>query len=30
MKWAAAYNPLGATGFGVRLVTRYLLDASRS
>ncbi|MGI0053566.1 MAG: leucyl aminopeptidase [Thermoplasmata archaeon] len=29
IKWAAAYHPLGATGFGVRLVARYLLDAPK-
>jgi leucyl aminopeptidase len=30
LKWVPAYHPLGATGFGVRLVSRYLLDASRT
>ena len=29
LKWAPAYHPLGATGFGVRLVSRYLLDGPR-
>jgi leucyl aminopeptidase len=29
LKWVPAYHPLGATGFGVRLVTRYLLDGAR-
>ncbi|HEV2316013.1 MAG TPA: hypothetical protein VGV89_00335, partial [Thermoplasmata archaeon] len=29
LKWVPAYHPLGATGFGVRLVTRYLLDSPR-
>ncbi|HEV2520401.1 MAG TPA: leucyl aminopeptidase [Thermoplasmata archaeon] len=28
-KYQAAYLPVGATGFGVRLVTRYLEDAAR-
>ncbi len=30
LKWVPAYHPLGATGFGVRLVGRYLLDSARS
>ncbi len=30
LKWVPAYHPLGATGFGVRLVTRYLLDTGRA
>jgi leucyl aminopeptidase len=29
LKWAPAYHPLGATGFGVRLIGRYLLDSAR-
>jgi leucyl aminopeptidase len=29
LKWVPAYHPLGATGFGVRLITRYLLDVGR-
>lgn len=29
LTWVPAYHPLGATGFGVRLVTRYLLDGGR-
>jgi leucyl aminopeptidase len=29
LKWVPAYHPLGATGFGVRLVVRYLLDGAR-
>ncbi|MHB8351245.1 MAG: leucyl aminopeptidase [Thermoplasmata archaeon] len=29
LKWAPAYQPLGATGFGVRLVARYLLDGAK-
>jgi leucyl aminopeptidase len=29
LKWVPAYHPLGATGFGVRLVGRYLLDSGR-
>jgi leucyl aminopeptidase len=29
LKWAPSYHPLGATGFGVRLVSRFLLDSGR-
>jgi leucyl aminopeptidase len=29
LKWVPAYHPLGATGFGVRLVSRYLIDTAR-
>jgi leucyl aminopeptidase len=28
-KWQPAYQSIGATGFGVRTVTRYLLDGGR-
>ena len=28
-KWQPAYQPIGATGFGVRTVVRYLLDGGR-
>lgn len=28
-KWQPAYMPVGATGFGVRVVSRYLLDTGR-